>query len=107
MKIIRNDLLPLPGFAAMNLFGVLLVRRDAQLTDRLLRHEAIHTAQMRELLYLPFYLLYLAEWLVRLTRGGNAYRQVSFEQEAYAHEQEEDYLASRRPFAWREYLKAR
>ena len=60
MKIIRNNLIPFRGFKAMNLFGVLFVRgRDTVLTDSDMRHETIHTAQMRETLYVPFYVLYL------------------------------------------------
>ncbi len=83
MKIIRNSFIPFPGFAAINLFGVLFVRKDVQITERLLNHERIHTAQMKELGYIFFYIIYVLEWLVRLFLPGNAYRNISFEQEAY------------------------
>lgn len=62
---------------------------------------------MRELLYLPFYLLYIFEWLFRLLQTRNflrAYHNISFEREAYAHQDETDYLLRRRCFAWRHYL---
>ena len=65
--------------------------------------QAPHTAQMREMGYVGFYLLYLAEWLWRWPRlkdATAAYRAIRFEREAYAHQDELDYLAYRRPFAW-------
>ena len=102
MKIIRNNIIPGKNFAAINLFGVLFVRRSARLTERLLNHERIHTAQMRELGYLPFYILYLCEWLWRLFRPGNAYRNLTFEREAYDNDHNLHYLHHRRPYAqWR------
>lgn len=99
MEIIRNPFIPFPGFAAINLFGVLFVRPETVITERLLNHEKIHTAQMKDLGYLPFYIFYFYEWLYRLTKPGNAYRNISFEREAYEHESQESYLETRQPFA--------
>ncbi len=104
MIVLRNRYIPFPGYNAINLLGVLVVHPGVRLTRKLLNHELIHTAQMRELGYLPFYLLYLVEWMVRLTMRGNAYASVSFEREAYAHQGEPDYLKHRRHYAWRGYL---
>lgn len=108
MKIIYNDIIPFKGFKAVNLLGVLFVRNGATLTDIDINHEAIHTAQMRETLYVGFYLWYVMEWLARLIATGfkahEAYRSISFEREAYEHEDEPGYLESRRPYAWRHYL---
>ena len=103
MKIIYNNVIPFKGFAAMNLFGVIFARKSAKpLPERTLNHEAIHTAQMKELLWVGFYLYYLAEWVVRLFMKGNAYRNISFEKEAYAHQGAKRYLTTRRHFAqWR------
>lgn len=103
MKIIYNNVIPFKGFAAMNLFGVIFARKSAKpLPERTLNHEAIHTAQMKELLWVGFYLCYLAEWVVRLFMKGNAYRNISFEKEAYAHQGAKRYLTTRRHFAqWR------
>ena len=66
--------------------------------------EAIHTKQMKELLYVPFYILYLLEWFYRLTQKGNAYRNISFEKEAYDNENDMDYLDKREHFYWIEYI---
>lgn len=102
MKVIYNNLIPFKGFRAINLFGIVFVRGSKELTDSESRHEEIHTWQMRELWYLPFYLVYLGEWLFRLLRKGNAYREISFEREAYTHENDPTYLQNRSRFAqWR------
>jgi len=104
MKIVFNRFVPFRGFLAINLFGVLFVRGPRRSVDvRLLNHEKIHTAQIKELCYIPFYLLYVLEWLVRLCGGSrNAYRAISFEREAYGHDADPTYLSRRRRFAmWR------
>ena len=107
MKIIRNNVIPFKGFAAINLFGVLFVRKDARVTERMLNHESIHTAQMKETLYVFFYVWYFTEWVIRLFMKGNAYRNISFEREAYANQDDRMYLADREPMAWTGYLKER
>lgn len=107
MKVIYNNIIPFKGFVAINLFGVIFAREEYKpLPDRMLRHEAIHTAQMRELAYIGFYILYLLEWLFRLIRqswtGEDAYRNISFEREAYRKQDRKTYLSYRKPFAqWR------
>ena len=107
MIVIRNRYLPIPGFSAINLCGVLFCRRETRITQRLLNHERIHTAQILEMGVVFFYIWYVVEWLVRLPRRGNAYLNISFEREAYRHEWERDYLKHRRLYAWRKYLKKR
>ena len=86
MKVVYNNLIPFKGYKAINLFGIVFARKGAVLTDKDLNHEAIHTAQMKEMLYLLFYVWYVVEWIVRLFGKGNAYRNISFEQEAYAND---------------------
>jgi hypothetical protein len=99
MKIIYNNIIPFRGFAVVNLFGVLFVRKNVILTDRIINHERIHTAQMKELFYIGFYVWYLAEWLYKLPRYGNqAYYNISFEREAYSGEGAASYLNNRRCF---------
>ena len=102
MKIIYNSIIPFPGFLAINLFGVLFVRKGGVVSEVVLNHEKIHTAQMKELGYIGFYLIYLVEWLVRLLMPGNAYRNIRFEREAYTNEHNLEYLSSRKHYAmWR------
>lgn len=104
---IVNRFIPFGTFTAMNLFGIIFVRKGIKLTAADVRHERIHTRQMLEMLVLPFYLIYILEWLLRLVQTHNrlrAYLRISFEREAYIHQSEEDYLKRRRPYAWLRYL---
>lgn len=107
MKIIYNKVIPFRGFVAINLFGVLFVREEykGRINARTLNHEGIHTEQMKELLYLFFYLLYVLEWFVRLFMTGNAYRNISFEREAYSNETNIKYIKERKYFEFIKYWK--
>lgn len=58
-----------------------------QAAGRTLRHELVHVRQIRELGWLRFYSRYLREYFTARLRGKShfeAYRTISFEQEAYA-----------------------
>ena len=68
MKIIYNNVIPFKGFKAMNLFGVLFVRKDIKtpMSDVDINHESIHSEQYKELLFIPFLVLYLVEWFIKL-----------------------------------------
>ena len=105
MKIIRNKYIPFKGFRAINIFGVLFVRGNAKIDNVTIRHEAIHTAQMKEMLYIFFYLWYVVEWIIRLFMKGNAYRNISFEREAYANQDDLNYLENRKRFDFVKYIK--
>ncbi len=101
--IIQNRLLPPPGFDAITLFGLVLTRDRRRVTPDVLRHELIHCRQQLEWLYIPFYILYLGEWLWQLLRHRGdtrrAYRAITFEREAYRHMHTPDYLTHRPPYA--------
>lgn len=110
MKIIYNKHIPLEGFLAINLFGVLFVRdpegyyKKNGLSSRVIRHEEIYTAQMKELWYIGFYLLYFLSWLFRLFYNTKkAYKSIPFEREAYDNERKPTYLSKRKKFAWLQY----
>ena len=116
MKIVRNRWIPFKGFSAINLFGVIFVRKDlpeeyltnTRWLETIVRHERIHTSQMVELLVILFYLLYIIEWLGRLAicrDAERAYRSISFEQEAYAHQDDPEYLQRRKPYAFLHYWR--
>lgn len=101
--IIYNNIIPFKGYFAFNFFEIIFAREDCKqyITDTILQHEKIHTAQMRELLYIGFYIWYLIEWLVLLIKyrdSTKAYMNVRFEKEAYAHQNTPDYLNKRKHF---------
>jgi hypothetical protein len=105
MKIIRSRFLPFHGFSAINILGVLIVHPGVYLSGELMNHERIHTAQMLENGVIFFYIFYALEWLVRLPMRGNAYRNISFEREAYGNQADVDYLKHRRHYASYRYFK--
>ena len=108
MKIIRNKYIPFKGFRAINLFGILFVRGNVRINERTIRHEKIHTAQMRELLFVFFYLFYVIEWIIRMVQFRNsymAYRNISFEREAYQNQEDMYYLKSRKFFGFLKYVR--
>ena len=73
---------------------------------RVLDHEKIHIRQQQEMLVIGFYILYVYYWLRGVWMYGDAgiaYHSIPFEQEAYANEHDEDYLANRPFWAWRQY----
>lgn len=98
----------MPKGICLNLFGTLWSRDVFWIDEYVINHERIHTAQQRELLFLPFYLLYIIEWLFRLIQYWNhnkAYLNISFEREAYTHGHDLKYLPVRKQYAWIRYLK--
>jgi hypothetical protein len=103
MKIVYNKWIPFKGFCAINLFGVIFARKGCKVTPRTINHEKIHTAQMRELGYIGFYVLDFLEWIYRLMVDTNrAYRAISYQTEAYEHQYDYKYLENRKPYAmWR------
>ncbi|MDE7413855.1 MAG: hypothetical protein K2N05_08745 [Muribaculaceae bacterium] len=107
MKIIYNRIIPFgKKFYAINLFGVLFAKGPCD--HDTINHEKIHTAQMRELGYIGFYIIYVIEWLIRLILKRNnflAYRDISFEKEAYDNEKTHHYLLTRKRFSFLKYLK--
>ncbi len=109
MKIIYNKILPFGrNFYAINLFGVLFAKGPCNRV--IINHEKIHTAQMKEMAYLFFYLFYIAEWVVRLFQYGfstKAYYNISFEREAYRNQTDLSYLESRKPFSFMRHLSVR
>lgn len=105
MKVIYNKLLPVSKkYYAINLCGVVFAKGPCD--QRTLNHEAIHSAQIKELFVVGFYLWYILEWLYRSIRKRGfyrGYRAISFEREAYANDSNLNYLASRKPFAFLKY----
>lgn len=90
-----------PNFRGMAVFPFILVKGDKLLADKvLINHERIHIRQQLEMLVLPFYLLYLADFLYKWWKyksvSAGYYKNI-FEVEAYANQKNIGYL-NKRPF---------
>jgi len=87
--IVTKYLIP-RGYAALTVFPFVILSESVSKQNKvLINHEKIHLKQQAELLVVPFFVWYLIEYLVRLVllRNHNAaYRNISFEREAYANE---------------------
>lgn len=88
----------------MALYPFMLFKdQQARNNQQIIRHELIHFRQQLELLILPFYLLYVLHYLINLILYRNhhrAYMHICFEQEAYEHDSNPQYLTTRKPYAW-------
>ena len=106
-KVIVNKLIPFSNYTTINLFGVLFTKNKI-LNKYSINHEAIHTAQMKEMGYVFFYIWYIIEYLlIRVfhKKQGDAYRDVSFEEEAYYNQRDLTYLDNRKHYSWVKHLK--
>jgi hypothetical protein len=108
MILIASKYLVPKGYIGITLFPFIIVReRQLMSHPLLLNHECIHLRQQAELLILPFYLWYLSEYFVRLMvykDKKTAYRNISFEREAYANEGNPDYLKHRKFWQFLKYI---
>lgn len=106
MPVIINKILPIgKKYYAINLFGIIFAKGECN--EVVLNHEKIHSAQMSELLFIPFYVFYVIEWLIKLIIYGNgyrAYKNISFEREAYSNENNPVYLKRRKLYSFLKYL---
>ena len=131
MKKIISKHFPFSGYKAMTIWPFIFIREGMAWAydERTDRHEHIHGMQQLEmlivgiliaimlfvvgcgwwsLLALPiFFYWYFVERLVRWVYYGNrdmAYKNIAFEREAYAKDDDVVYLDNRKPFAWVKYI---
>lgn len=87
-------------FNALAIWPVIILREgDLRRDPVLMHHERIHLKQQVELLWVFFFLLYVLEFLAKIViyrELKGAYRNISFEREAYENEHDMDY-ARRKP----------
>ena len=96
------------GFRGLTLFPfVFMADKNDKLNAVFINHEKIHIRQQVELLVLPFYIWYFIEFIVRWFQYKNtfiAYKNISFEREAYANEKDLNYLKKRSLWRFLNYL---
>jgi hypothetical protein len=92
---------------AITLYPFMFIKERYRGNEEFIAHEAIHIEQQKELLVIPFYLIYLLEWLFKLLftfDSNRAYKSISFEQEAYHHEDDITYYKTRKRYSSFKYL---
>ncbi|GAA0749089.1 hypothetical protein [Gaetbulibacter jejuensis] len=107
MILVSKYIVP-KGYVGVTIFPFVFLKYKALKEDVvLLNHERIHLQQQIELLIIPFFVIYGFEFLIRLLqykRWSLAYRNISFEREAYFQEAQLDYLKYRRLYSFLKYL---
>ena len=108
MILIVNKYLLGKKIRGISLWPFVILRDKKDIRDVvLLNHERIHLKQQLELFIVPFYIWYLTEFSIRYFQTRNfhqAYRNISFEREAYANESNLNYCISRKRWNFTGYL---
>ncbi len=109
MILISKYLVP-KGYTGLTVFPFVFLKNKCFKTDYvLINHEKIHLRQQLEMLIIPFYIFYIFEFLFRLfqhKRWHLAYKNISFEREAYNNELDLDYLKQRSFWGFLKYLRS-
>ncbi len=96
------------GYIGITLFPFVFVKHSGlKENQRFVNHEKIHLRQQWELLVLPFFVWYFIEFIIRYLKYRNwtlAYRNISFEREAYANEDSLYYLSKRKFWSFLKFL---
>ena len=101
---------PFSGYLALTWCPWVFIREGVRqrYTPTVNRHETTHAYQQLECLWVLFFAWYLIEWFIKIPIcffvGKDAYRSISFEQEAYANQGKVDYNKSRKHYAWMKYI---
>lgn len=99
------------GYIGITVFPFVFVKNRGLKENKLfLNHERIHLRQQLEMLVIPFFIWYVFEFAVSLIQYKNwflAYKNISFEREAYAQEKDLAYLSSRPFWTFLRFLKTR
>ena len=99
MILIVSKYLTPKGFRGLTFFPfVFMADKEDKLNEIFINHEKIHLRQQLELLIVPFFIWYLMEFFVRWFQFKDkyvAYKNISFEREAYENEKDLDYIKLR------------
>jgi len=103
---INSPLIRIINYFKLNIAGITLwpiIHLEKNPGKETLNHEAIHMAQIYELLIIFFYIIYLANFFLLFLKKRNydyAYENILFEKEAYLNEKNLVYLKTRKIFSW-------
>lgn len=107
MIIISKHIVP-KGFVGLTLYPfIFLKQKELKEDEQLINHEKIHLRQQLELLVVFFYFFYVLEWFIKYMKYRNgyiAYKNLSFEREAYKNEADLKYIKTRKHWAFLYYI---
>lgn len=93
--------------SGITIFPFIILEKNHLKEDKtFINHEMIHIYQQMELLFFLFIIIYYTEFLILLIKYKNiqeAYRNISFEREAYENESNYEYLKTRKWFSFIKY----
>ena len=113
LQILRAMIIIFPFIRKFNISGItlfpfiFLASTEIKQNNQIVQHEKIHLRQELEMFVVLFYLIYFTEFLVGYIKYNDrykAYRNISFEREAFDNDFNPDYLKIRRMWAWYRYL---
>jgi hypothetical protein len=90
----------------ITLWPFIFIRKEYA-DEQTINHEKIHIRQQAELLVIPFYVLYFIFWMrgVLVNSIRDPYMSIPFEKEAYANDDNPNYLKERKFWSWTRYVK--
>ena len=108
MLLIVNKYLLRKRFVGITLWPFIVMKNKELKEDVVfINHERIHLRQQLELLILPFFIIYGIEFLIGLIKykeAYTAYRNISFEREAYKNEDNLNYLKKKKLWSFVKFL---
>lgn len=110
LRIIYNNIIPFKGYVAITLWPFIFVRSSykGKLSTVTENHEKIHLRQQTEMLVIFFLIWYGLEYVIRWIcygfNHGKAYKNISFEREAYKNQSNLDYPRTRKHYAFLNFL---
>ena len=108
MIVIFKHIIP-KKYCGLSIYPFIFLKYKNLKTDNIfMNHEKVHLKQQVELLWVFFFIWYFIEYLIRLLKYKNhemAYKNISFEREAYINENNLHYLKTRKYYSFLKYLK--
>jgi hypothetical protein len=108
MIMVCQKLLKNTKITGITLFPFIFLKNtEDKINKTIINHEKIHLRQQIELLVIFFYIWYILEycfWCIKLKNRFLAYKNISFERESYAKEEDLDYLKTRKFWNFLNYI---
>ena len=108
MLIVTKYLIP-KGYTGLAIFPFVFLRHNGDKKNNVfVNHEKIHLRQQLEMLIIPFFVWYFLEFFIRWMHYKNkylAYKNISFEREAYVNEMNLDFGGNINCITVSQYLK--